>query len=282
MILFKNKSNVAIATIFLTLGMSSSAIAYELNTPNLRTPKNGKELNRATFRWTKVRNADAYRIVISQRADFAGYTENGGQSRCDGTCYTTATKKTRYSVNHFNLKGKTYYWKVRAGGSHGMSDWSPVFSFKTKGSSKRKNNRNHSSGYRLPFNGRYGVSQGNNGSTSHTGKAKYAYDFPMPVGTPVVAMAPGEIKMTESRFGRGACDKAYANKANYVVIKHDNGKTSLYLHLSKVMRKSGRVQAGDVIGLSGQSGYACGAHLHVQLQKDCGSWWCRSVRLRFN
>ena len=36
-----------------------------------------------------------------------------------------------------------------------------------------------------------------------------------------------------------------------------------------------------MIGRSGNSGYTSGPHLHIQLQNDCGIWFCQSVPLKF-
>ncbi len=50
---------------------------------------------------------------------------------------------------------------------------------------------------------------------------------------------------------------------NYVVIYHGSGIQSLYAHLSKIYVKVNQeVKQGDVIGLTGNTGYSFGVHLH--------------------
>lgn len=57
----------------------------------------------------------------------------------------------------------------------------------------------------------------------------------------------------------------YAAYGNCIRIKHDNGLETLYSHNSKNMVKVGdRVKAGQVIGLTGQTGRATTPHLHFE------------------
>ena len=49
----------------------------------------------------------------------------------------------------------------------------------------------------------------------------------------------------------------------YVVIKHNNGLTTLYGHLASYIIEEGEpVKRGDVIGYMGKTGWATGPHLH--------------------
>lgn len=52
---------------------------------------------------------------------------------------------------------------------------------------------------------------------------------------------------------------------NYVVIRHADGKKTLYAHMSSISRHGGRVRMGDKIGRVGSSGRAFGTHLHLEL-----------------
>ncbi|QDF16990.1 lysin A [Microbacterium phage YellowPanda] len=55
----------------------------------------------------------------------------------------------------------------------------------------------------------------------------------------------------------------------YVTIDLDDGRRVRYLHLSQVLKRSGRVNAGDIIAKSGASGFGkewgYGAHVHTTL-----------------
>lgn len=76
------------------------------------------------------------------------------------------------------------------------------------------------------------------------------------IGTPVKAAAPGIIVLTGDFWFAGKC----------VYIDHGAGLVSFYCHLSKIRGSSGsRVERGEVIGLSGNSGRVTGPHLHFSL-----------------
>ena len=77
-------------------------------------------------------------------------------------------------------------------------------------------------------------------------------DFAVPIGTPVKAPQAGIVQSTG--FDKGA--------GNFVVID-SGGVIHKLFHLSKSTVQSGqRVKAGDVVGLSGNTGYSTGPHLH--------------------
>lgn len=117
------------------------------------------------------------------------------------------------------------------------------------------------------------VSQSHN-TGSHLQNDSWAWDFRMPEGTPIVAAADGVVRLAQGDSTRGACDPAYARFANYVVIGHANGLETQYLHFSKVVVRPGDpVKAGQLIGYSGQTGWACGAHLHFKVARTERSGW---------
>ena len=91
----------------------------------------------------------------------------------------------------------------------------------------------------------------------HTG-----IDIPVPSGTKVLASSAGKVVQTGGPGGDGG---------NYIVIDHGNGKFTNYQHLSeKKVTTGSSVTSGQVIGLSGYTGYvipagARGAHLHFSV-----------------
>lgn len=141
--------------------------------------------------------------------------------------------------------------------------------------------------YKLPFVG--GTSrtctQGNGGSTSHSGNEQYAYDFSMPIGTTVVAMRSGRVSMVQQIFADYNCtNPTCINDVNRIVIDHGDGTQALYLHLTKngsLVSVGQQVVQGQPIGKSGSSGRSTGPHLHIQLSNTCGSWYCPSKPLSF-
>lgn len=142
--------------------------------------------------------------------------------------------------------------------------------------------------YKLPYPDgmTYKVTQGNNSTPSHTGKAMYAFDFKMTVGSDVVAAAAGKVVLVKESSNIGGNSSGYANYANYVVIEHADGFRSVYLHLeymSVIVHVGQQVQQGQKIANSGETGYCTGPHLHFQLQKrGAGSWWEQSVPISFS
>lgn len=62
----------------------------------------------------------------------------------------------------------------------------------------------------------------------------------------------------------------YDNTAgNFVWMVHKNGCETLYCHCSEILVKTGDViRAGEVVALSGNTGYSTGPHLHFGIKKD--------------
>ena len=88
----------------------------------------------------------------------------------------------------------------------------------------------------------------------HSSRYATAIDYATPTGTPVYAMAAGEA--TKHDLGNRSFGK-------YVKVKHNDGTTSLYAHLSG-HGKVGEVPAGELIGYSGDTGKSFGPHLHFE------------------
>lgn len=119
------------------------------------------------------------------------------------------------------------------------------------------------------------IGQGFGGRFSHdTPGSFYAVDFSLPVGTPVVAARGGVVMDSARNFHRAGTDENRDGpRANYVRILHDDGTMAVYAHLdytAVTVRDGQRVQAGQLIGRSGNTGYSTGPHLHfsVQINQD--------------
>eukprot|EP00949_MAST-11_sp_MAST-11-sp1_P004225 g4225.t1 len=106
---------------------------------------------------------------------------------------------------------------------------------------------------------------------THKGSLAYAYDFALPVGSPIVAARPGVIVACEERFTKGGVSKILKARANFVVIRHACGVYSRYYHLDShgvTVAVGDHVDAGDLIGYSGNTGFTSGPHLHFDVV-DC-------------
>jgi murein DD-endopeptidase MepM/ murein hydrolase activator NlpD len=130
--------------------------------------------------------------------------------------------------------------------------------------------------YGLPLpRERLRVEQGFNGRFSHTDtQNQYAIDFRAEQGTPVLAARAGTVMQVESDFDKAGLDlEKYGGRANYVRILHDDGTMALYAHLREegvLVRVGQRVRAGQRIGLSGNTGFTSGPHLHFAVQVNRG------------
>lgn len=119
------------------------------------------------------------------------------------------------------------------------------------------------------------IDQGYGGRFSHTDiQNRYAVDFAVPEGTPVLAARDGAVMQVESGFRNAGTDASrFAGQANYIRIAHDDGTMAVYAHLKRngaLVRVGQRVRAGDRIGLSGNTGYTTGPHLHFVVQVNRG------------
>jgi len=85
-------------------------------------------------------------------------------------------------------------------------------------------------------------------------------DFSAEVGTPVQSTASGTVKsITNSQGGYGL----------HLEIQHGDGFITKYAHLSEIKVKEGEmVTLGQVIGLSGNTGWSTAPHLHYEVIKD--------------
>lgn len=85
----------------------------------------------------------------------------------------------------------------------------------------------------------------------------HGQDFRCPVGTPVYATGAGTV------FFSGNEGDGYGNQ---VLIDHGYGFRSLYGHLSSfIVRPGQKINRGDLLGYSGNTGLSSGPHLHYQI-----------------
>ena len=109
---------------------------------------------------------------------------------------------------------------------------------------------------------------------SHVGNDTWAWDFRMPEGTPVVAALEGVVRLARGDSDEGGCDPAMARKANYVVIESPGNIETQYLHFTSVSVVPGQhVHRGELLGYSGKTGWACGAHLHFKVATPVSAGW---------
>lgn len=86
----------------------------------------------------------------------------------------------------------------------------------------------------------------------------HGVDLDVPVGTPVRSSLPGTVRFAGTMTGYG----------RVIWIEHGRGTLTVYAHLDRVGVQAGdAVEAGALIGHSGQSGVVTGPHLHFEVWK---------------
>jgi murein DD-endopeptidase MepM/ murein hydrolase activator NlpD len=123
--------------------------------------------------------------------------------------------------------------------------------------------------YNLPFKDgtKHRVVQGYGGLFSHKNIA--AIDFEMPEGTPIYAAREGTIYSYKDNSDEGGLFSKYKNKANFIIVKHNDESFGCYWHLKKdgVVAKKGMVAKGQLIGYSGATGFTLRPHLHFSVKR---------------
>jgi len=140
--------------------------------------------------------------------------------------------------------------------------------------------------YQLPYasGSAFRVTQGYNGSFSHTGSNKYAIDWQMPEGTPVYAARGGTVIKVKDESDIGGASIKYDPFNNYVLIHHDDGTLAHYCHLQKGgcrVRPGQVVLAGELIAHSGNTGFSSGPHLHFCVFKTKNGRERESIPVKF-
>jgi len=88
-------------------------------------------------------------------------------------------------------------------------------------------------------------------------RAHLGVDYAAPSGTPVRSIGTGVVESAGNLGGYG----------NAVVVKHHNGHSTVYAHLSQMLVKRGQsVGQGQSIGKVGATGWATGPHLHFEFR----------------
>src|SRR3982074_1643367 len=70
------------------------------------------------------------------------------------------------------------------------------------------------------------------GGSPCLGNDVWAYDFGLHIGDRVSAAHSGTVIRYVAGFGIGSCDPAFRNDANYIVLDHGDGYSSIYWHIS--------------------------------------------------
>ena len=137
--------------------------------------------------------------------------------------------------------------------------------------------------YHLPY--KEGTShlviQGYFSRFSHKNRA--AIDFKMRKGTEVYAARDGVVIRMVKHNNKGGWNRKYRQYANMIVIQHSDGTRAGYWHLKQdgaFVNVGDTVRTGELIGLSGKTGYSATPHLHFMVWKNTNGNW-QQVPTRF-
>jgi murein DD-endopeptidase MepM/ murein hydrolase activator NlpD len=88
-------------------------------------------------------------------------------------------------------------------------------------------------------------------------RAHKGIDYGAPKGTPIRSVGAGTVEFAGWQNGYG----------NAVEVKHGNGKSTFYAHMSRVdVRRGQRIEQGQNLGAVGSTGWSTGPHLHFEFR----------------
>jgi murein DD-endopeptidase MepM/ murein hydrolase activator NlpD len=130
---------------------------------------------------------------------------------------------------------------------------------------------NHYFVYSLPYEKEksYIVVQGYESLFSHAGD--YAIDFKMRPGTKILAARDGVVIFSRETNTTGGIGKKYVGNGNGITIKHSDSTYAHYWHLQHngaLVAVGDTVQQGQLIGLSGNTGFSAFPHLHFEVTRQ--------------
>jgi murein DD-endopeptidase MepM/ murein hydrolase activator NlpD len=122
------------------------------------------------------------------------------------------------------------------------------------------------------------------GYFSHfTHKERAALDFNMKKGVKITAAREGVVIRVKEDGTKGGLSRKYRSHGNNIVIQHPDGSRAGYWHLKHngaLVNVGDSVKKGQVIALSGKTGYALVPHLHFLVWTNKNGNW-QQVPTRF-
>jgi murein DD-endopeptidase MepM/ murein hydrolase activator NlpD len=116
-----------------------------------------------------------------------------------------------------------------------------------------------------------------------THKERAALDFNMKRGTNITAAREGVVVRAKEDGTKGGLKSKYRSHGNNIVIQHPDGSRAGYWHLQHngaLVNVGDTVKKGQIIALSGKTGYAFTPHLHFLVWRSGGGQW-QQVPTRF-
>ncbi|HET8858862.1 M23 family metallopeptidase [Marivirga sp.] len=113
------------------------------------------------------------------------------------------------------------------------------------------------------------VGQGNNGSGTHRGVN--AIDFNLEIGDSIYAARGGVVFDIKEDSNIGGNNPKFEPYGNFIKIYHEDGTVGNYVHLvqnGSLVKIGDRISRGQLIGLSGNTGWSSGPHLHFMVAQN--------------
>jgi murein DD-endopeptidase MepM/ murein hydrolase activator NlpD len=139
--------------------------------------------------------------------------------------------------------------------------------------------------YTLPFENKKRVFlvQAYESKLSHKGER--ALDFKVKKGTKICAAREGIVIAAREDSEEGGLKDENLSDGNYISIQHKDGSVAHYWHLQKdgaLVNTGDTIQTGQLIGLSGNTGYSAFPHLHFEVQGYDASGQYHQLATRFH
>ena len=141
--------------------------------------------------------------------------------------------------------------------------------------------------YRYPFavGETSKIIQGYKGKFSHRSRrSKYAIDFAMAIGDTIYAAREGVVTWLVEKNTEGGPDRSFIDKANEIVILHDDGTLGYYTHLDYeggLVEIGDQVKKGQAIGIGGLTGFTTTPHLHFVVRVIAADGEPTAIPIRF-
>jgi murein DD-endopeptidase MepM/ murein hydrolase activator NlpD len=116
-----------------------------------------------------------------------------------------------------------------------------------------------------------------------THKERAALDFNMKRGTNITAAREGVVVRVKEDGTKGGLKSKYRSHGNNIVIQHEDGSRAGYWHLQHngaLVNVGDTVKKGQIIALSGKTGYAMVPHLHFLVWRSGSGQW-QQIPTRF-
>ncbi|HLA42386.1 MAG TPA: M23 family metallopeptidase, partial [Aggregatilineales bacterium] len=121
------------------------------------------------------------------------------------------------------------------------------------------------------------------GSDGQGWRVHHGLDMPNRIGEPVLAANSGTVicaDQTDEAAPELTCDRlAYTSYGKVIIVEHDFGWRgqpvyTLYAHLSEMLVLEGdHIEMGDVIGLTGATGFVTGPHVHFEVRVGANDYY---------